>query len=207
MSTQEKVSIIPTAFTERGVGKTFSASKVRTEFHLLLNYKDKLCIEVINSRFSRKKAINMNGEPVSIFDKSSVDKLRWNWSYMINGESIEFSVLPNASGTGADLKINGKDYFDYVVGVMDRDYQNPESGLAKLNTSMLFVVPSNPRLNDSQIQPVRISEPDLPYIAPLPTQPLHIVVSKDKETLPHRNPTNLPSSSKYVPFTDDLIDL
>ena len=231
-----KLSIIPTEFKETCIGKTFAASKVRTEFHLLMNRRSKLRIDVINSRFSRKKTVYMDGELVHKFDKTSLNNLRWNWNYSIDGQQVEFSVEPNSSGSGADLRINGTDFFDYVVGVLDNNAADPgmprESGLARLNTSIVFVVPPSSG-TENESKPATRDEPLPSLVAPRqekvanmnPSAVRHISVAVPPNN--HTTPAAVPAktvhhdlarpvhphsgSAAYVPFVDNdeepLIDM
>jgi hypothetical protein len=57
-------------------------------------------------------------------------------------------VTPNTTNTGSDLKINGKDYFEYVFEVNVDEVADErirkEKGLSKSNTSLIFRLPSQP---------------------------------------------------------------
>ena len=139
------LTIIPTHFREVCVGKTISNSKIKTEFVLLFNYKTTLRIEVVNSRFSRKKSIYMDGRSIHDFKKTAVDDLRYSWNHSVDGLPVEFTISPNNTNTGTDLRINGIDFFDLVYEVevdeVADEALRKEKGLTKMSTSLVFVVP------------------------------------------------------------------
>jgi hypothetical protein len=137
--------VIPTHFREACIGKTISNSKVKSDFVILFNYRVTVRIEVVNSRLSRKKSIYMDGRSIHDCNKTSVDDLRYSWDHVIDGESVNFAIVPNTTNTGSDLLINGKDFFDYVYEVeIDEvvdEALRKEKGLTKMSTSLVFVVP------------------------------------------------------------------
>ena len=161
MSSPNQISIIPTAFEETFIGKTFAGSKMRTRFHMLINWNTKLTIEVLNSRLSRKKSIIMNGEVVTQFHKTTTDGLHYSWNYPIAGSEIELRLEPNRGGTGTDLKINGKDFFDYVYAI-DDDGPDAIRNLTKgSNTSMTFKIPPRTQAgNASDVSYRSIKQPE-----------------------------------------------
>jgi hypothetical protein len=139
------LSVIPTHFREICVGKTISNSKIKSEFVILFNYKVTVRIEVVNSRFSRKKSIFMDGRSIHDCKKTTVDDLRYCWTHPIDGQSVGFTILPNNTNTGSDLQINGIDFFDYVYEVhvdeVADEATRKEKGLTKMSTSLVFVIP------------------------------------------------------------------
>ena len=142
----EPLIIIPTHFREICIGKTISNSKIQSEFVILFNYKMTFRIEVVNSRFTRKKSIYMDGRSIHDCNKTQIDDLRYSWTHAIDGQAVEFTILPNTTNTGSDLRINGVDFFDYVYEVevdeVADEALRKERGLTKMSTSLMFVVPS-----------------------------------------------------------------
>jgi hypothetical protein len=161
MSSTVQISIIATAFEETFIGKTFAGSKMRTRFSMLLNWNKKLTVEIVNSRLSRKKSILMNGEVVTQFHKTTTEGLHYSWNYPVAGSEIEFRLEPNTGGTGTDLKVNGKDFFDYVYAI-DDDGPDAIRNLTKgSNTSMTFKIPPRVQSSGSAIDSKPISrEPE-----------------------------------------------
>ena len=132
-------TIFATRFREKNIGRIVSQTKVRTEYCLLINYKHEVTIEITNSRFSRKKAIRLNGTLVDRFTRTSTSGLRHSWSYPLDGCTLVFSTTPNSNASGTDLKINGKDFFEYVyqLGTDETNGRKKSS----LETVLLFRVP------------------------------------------------------------------
>jgi hypothetical protein len=156
----EPFHIVPTHFREICVGRTISNSKIKSDFVILFNYKVTVRIEVVNSRFSRKKKILMDGRSIHDCTKTHIDDLRYSWSHVIDGQSVEFTILPNTTNTGSDLQINGVDFFDYVYEVevdeVADETLRKERGFTKMSTSLVFVVP--PR-SVSLLRPRPIAQP------------------------------------------------
>ena len=163
MSYKSKVSIVPTQFKETFVGKTFVGSKMCTEFMLLINFRTKITVEVVNSRFSRKKVISLNGDEITEFHKTSTSDLHYSWSYLMEGEQLHLRVEPNKGGTGSDLKINDVDFFDYVYAIEDDGPDTVRNLVKGSNTNMKFrVPPHSPRViaqKEAERTPPRATEP------------------------------------------------
>jgi hypothetical protein len=132
-------TIVAKSFRERNVGKIVSQSKVRTEYCLIINNSHELTVEVTNSRFSRRKKILINGEVVQKFHRTNISDLKHSWTYPVGDTTVVFSTCPNKTASGADLKINGKDFFEYVYDV---ESDRPVGGSkASSETFFLFRVP------------------------------------------------------------------
>jgi hypothetical protein len=144
-------TICALGFKERNVGKWFSQTKVKSEYSLLINYTHDVTIEVSNSRFSRKRRVIMNGELVEKLTRTSMSDFRYSWTYPVNDMVIVFSITPNSSASGTDLRINGEDFFNFVYEV---ESENP-LGVTKgaYDTFMTFRVPprDNPEMQSPRI--------------------------------------------------------
>jgi len=143
MSQSSNLSIIATSFRETTSGRRLSGTKTRTEYYILVNHHETVVIEVSNSRLSRKKHITMNGSIVEKFNKTRTKDLTYNWVHRVDGMDLDFKVVPNASKTGTDLLIQGRDFFDYVIAV-DPDGPDPLRPYnGSFNSFMKFKVPSD----------------------------------------------------------------
>ena len=217
-----KLSIFPTRFEESCVGKTFTASKLKSEYTMLVNYHTKVVIDVINSRFSRKKTITMNGEVVNKFHKTNTTELQHTWTYLVDGQTIEFSVGPNKDSTGTNLSINGVDFFDCVYAV-DADGDDPIKMFAKgANTVMTFKVPPKAGSVGITVKPtvretlpslavfdgsqsrssVAAEPPKRPAAPSKPAAPVKLFPNAGATHLPKRLLGNV-SPSQYAAFEDD----
>ncbi len=87
----------------------------------------------------------MDGRSIHDCKKTTVDDLRYSWDHSIEGVPVHFTILPNVTNTGTDLRINGVDFFDYVYEVevdeVADETLRKERGLTKMSTSLVFVVP------------------------------------------------------------------
>jgi hypothetical protein len=136
---QGENTIYATSFTERNVGKWFSQTKSRSEYSLLINFTHQVKIEVTNSRFSKNRRIMMNGKVVEKLSRTNLNNFRYSWTYPVGDMVLVFSIAPNKSASGTDLRVNGQDFFDFVYA-MESD--NP-LGVKKsvYDTFMTFRVP------------------------------------------------------------------
>ena len=153
------------SFRELNVGKFLSQSKVRTEYHLIINNYHEVTVEIVNSRFSRKKRILFNGE-IMERERKSVNNLNYTWTYPVDDVHVVFSLTPNAGCSGTDLRVNGKDFFEYVYQVESRAL--PAATRKKRSeTLLLFRVPHDvPDVGSPPCSPKRLTSRDLSRMQP-----------------------------------------
>jgi hypothetical protein len=166
-------TVFALSFEEDFAGKTFGVTKMKSRYEIIINYKLILKIEIINSKFSNKKTILLNSDPMFVGTCPTKD-FRHQFSYKIpdDGGEVQFAVFP--SPNGLDLKIDGRDFFDYVHQVSPESGRGPQNGSS---TRMKFILPSVPLTLDKPKPPQVRTPPQVP--APVEPEPVRVLIEAD----------------------------